>query len=220
MNNIGWIVASDLNGTLTTGSPVLAVARWLSENQPESYPALFELRMLLSYLQVKVGLKEIDTWGEEAMREVLGLVRSPSPQMLDSIMDFVVESELWPKRRREPISLLQTYHQDGAALYIISAAYGPAVDRFARKISPERAVGIGTGIDFLDGGLNLSKDLNSRDRKISNLMAAIGSQPIDIALGDTFADIPLLDQAKKAIAVHPDRRLRSVARARGWQIID
>jgi phosphoserine phosphatase len=165
-------------------------------------------------------LKEIDTWGEEAMSRVLGLVDSPNPQMLDAIMEYVVETELWPKRRVEPISLLQEYLQNGANLYIISAAYQPAVDIFARKISPERSVGIGTGVILSDGCLNLADQLNSRDRKISNLLAAIGSSPIEIALGDTFADIPLLEQAVKAIAVHPDRRLKNTAKERDWQIID
>ena len=88
MTENGWIVASDLNGTLTTGSPVLAVARWLAKNQPDSYPPLFELRTLLSYLQVKAGLKEIDTWGKEAMSKVLGLVQSPSLQTLGAIMEM------------------------------------------------------------------------------------------------------------------------------------
>lgn len=219
MTSEGWVVASDLNGTLTTGSPVLAVARWLSENQPNSYPALFELRTLFSYLQVKAGLKAIDTWGKEAMSEVLGLVHSPSLQMLDDIMAYVVESELWPKRRVEPISLLQEYHQNGANLFIISAAYQPAVDKFARKISLERSVGIGTGVVLFDGSLKLADQFNSRDRKISNLLSAIGSCPIEIALGDTFADIPLMKQALRAIAVHPDRKLKNTAREHGWQII-
>jgi len=220
MTENGWIVASDLNGTLTTGSPVLAVARWLAKNQPDSYPPLFELRTLLSYLQVKAGLKEIDTWGKEAMSKVLGLVQSPSLQTLGAIMEYVVETELWPKRRVEPISLLQEYRHQGANLYIISAAYQPAVDKFARKISPEGSVGIGTEVVLNAGSLALADQLNSRDRKISNLLAVIGPRPIEIALGDTFADIPLLEHAGTAIAVHPDRKLKNAAREHGWRIID
>ena len=82
------LIASDLNGTLTTGSPVLAVYRWLTENQPESPPPLFEYRLIFSYLQVKAGLKKIDTWGKEAMSAVLELVQEPDPVMLDEMMDL------------------------------------------------------------------------------------------------------------------------------------
>ena len=68
------LVASDLNGTLTTGSPILAVARWVKENQPESYPGGFMFGLFVSYLQVKLGIQKIDTWGDINMRRSLELI--------------------------------------------------------------------------------------------------------------------------------------------------
>ncbi len=68
------IVASDLNGTLTTGSPILAVAKWAEIHQSVLRPRLFKYRILFSYLQVKAGLKEIDIWADKTMREVLDLI--------------------------------------------------------------------------------------------------------------------------------------------------
>lgn len=214
------LVASDLNGTLTTGSPVLAVYRWLTENQPGSTPALFQYRLIFSYLQVKVGLKKIDTWGKEAMSAVLSMVQSPDAFVVKAMMDAVVEEELWPKRRELPISLLREWHAGGAEIYIISAAYQPAVENFARKIAPERIYAIGTPVEITPLGLNLAGPFNSREIKMSNLLAAIGSRELAIALGDTFADIPMLEKAQRAIAVHPDRRLKNQAKEQGWQIIE
>ena len=72
------LVASDLNGTLTTESPILAVARWVKKNQPESYPVGFTLSLFVSYMQVKLGLMAIDTWGDINMRRVLKLVLEPN----------------------------------------------------------------------------------------------------------------------------------------------
>jgi phosphoserine phosphatase len=214
------IIASDLNGTLTTGSPVLAVYRWLTENQPESCPPLFKYRLLLSYLLVKVKLKEIDTWGEEAMRSVLGLIRNPDPETLDAVMEFVVDNELWPKRRQIPVDLLQDFHHQGFEVYIISAAYHPAVELFSQKIASDRTYGIGTPVEITPDGLKLADQLNSRARKLETLLEAIGSQKLSIALGDTFADIPMLEIAESAIAVHPDNKLRWTARELGWKIIE
>jgi phosphoserine phosphatase len=213
------IVASDLNGTLTTGSPVLAVYRWLTENQPESCPPLFEYRLLLSYLLVKVRLKMIDIWAEEAMCRVLGLIKDPDQRTLDAVMDYVVDHELWLKRRKVPIELLREFYQQGYDIYILSAAYHPAVEKFAWKISPARTFGIGTPVGMTPNGLTLDGPLNSRTRKIDSLMEAIGTQKLAIALGDTFADIPLLDRAERAIAVHPDPILKKKAEEEGWQII-
>ena len=214
------LVASDLNGTLTTGSPVLAVYRWLIDNQPDSCPPLFKYWLIISYLQVKVGLKKIDTWGKEAMSAVLNLVQNPDLNMLDEIMEFVVENELWPKRRIEPISLLRELHNKGSEVIIISAAYQPAVEKFARKIAQVKTSAIGTPVEITVEGLQLAGPFNSRDRKMHNLLSAIGSRKLDLALGDTFADIPMLEKAENAIAVHPDRKLKNKARERGWQIMD
>jgi phosphoserine phosphatase len=214
------LVASDLNGTLTTGSPVLAVYRWLTDNQPGSTPPLFQYRLMISYLQVKVGLKKIDTWGKEAMNAVLSFIQDPDPIILEAVMDSVVEDELWPKRRERPISLLRELHQQGAKIYIISAAYQPAVENFANRIAPERTFAIGTLVETTPQGFKLAEPLNTREKKMSNLLAAIGSRRLAIALGDTFADIPLLERAERAIAVHPDSKLRIKARKHGWQIIE
>lgn len=213
------IVASDLNGTLTTGSPVLAVARWLAENQPRASLTLFKLKILLTYLQVKLGMREIDIWGEEAMGEVLGLVQSPTSEMLEDIMEYVVEQELWPKRRTAPLSRLNELFRAGATIFILSGAYQPAVEKFAKKMAPERVFGIGTPVAVVEDAIRMIGPLNSRERKLSNLRAVIGSQQLDTALGDTFADIPLLEQANCRIAVHPDRVLLEIAIARGWEVI-
>jgi len=214
------LVASDLNGTLTTGSPILAVAHWVKKNQPESYPAGFAISLFASYVQVKLGLKKIDTWGDVNMRRVLNLISEPNQEILDLIMDSVVEDELWLKRRDKAVKLLQEYHQNGAKIIIISAAYEPAVQKFAAKIGQENTHGIGTPLTLTDSGLVLAKTLTSREIKLDRLRALIGDQRIDVALGDTFADIPLLEEATKAIAVFPDTVLRQKAINRDWEIIE
>jgi len=215
----GSVIASDLNGTLTTGSPVLAVYRWLKANQPGATPPLFVYRLSFSYLLVKAGLLEIDTWGEEAMRDVLGCVRDPDPLLLEDLMEFVVEDELWPKRKDEPISLLRDFHHQGAQIWILSAAYQPVVEKFSQRIAPNRIFAIGTPVEITPDGLQFAGPLNSRDRKITNLLEKIGSRKLSIALGDTFADIPLLDKAEKAIVVDPDRKLKQKASLSGWHQI-
>ena len=214
------IVASDLNGTLTTGSPILAIANWAEKNQPWLRPRLFKYRVLFSYLQVKAGLKELDIWADRTMRKVLDLIQSPDEELVNSIMSYVVESELWPKRRERPISLLKEFHNQGAEIILVSAAFEPAVLEFAKKIGDERITAIGTKIFLTEKGISLAETLTTRDKKLEKVKNIIGSNTIEIALGDTFADIPLLEQARRPIAVFPDRRLRKTAEIRNWQILE
>jgi phosphoserine phosphatase len=214
------IVASDLNGTLTTGSPILAVAKWAETHQSVLRPRLFKYRILFSYLQVKAGLKEIDIWADKTMREVLDLIHFPDQEMIKSIMSYVVESELWPKRRENAISLLREYHEGGAEIILVSAAFEPAVIEFAKRIGNERVTAIGTPVFLTENGLSLAENLTTRDTKLEKVRDIIGSNTLDVALGDTFADIPLLEHSKHPIAVFPDKKLRKTAEIRGWQILD
>ena len=214
------IVASDLNGTLTTGSPILAVAKWAETHQSVLRPRLFKYRILFSYLQVKAGLKEIDIWADKTMRDVLDLIHFPDQEMIKSIMSYVVESELWPKRRVNAISLLREYHKGGAEIILVSAAFEPAVIEFAKRIGDERVTAIGTPVFLTENGLSLAENLTTRDTKLEKVRDIIGSNTLDVALGDTFADIPLLEHSKHPIAVFPDRKLRKTAEIRAWQILD
>jgi len=40
------------------------------------------------------------------------------------------------------------------------------------------------------------------------------------AYGDSIHDLPLLEAVRTPVAVHPDRRLRKIARLRSWEILD
>ena len=73
----------------------------------------------------------------------------------------MVTDELWPKRRIEPVALLKDLHLQGAEIFLISAAYQPAVEKFARMIAPERTYGIGTPVEITSEGLHLAGPLNS-----------------------------------------------------------
>jgi phosphoserine phosphatase len=43
---------------------------------------------------------------------------------------------------------------------------------------------------------------------------------VDYAYGDTFMDIPLLENAVHPVAVYPDKRLEKVTKERGWEILN
>lgn len=214
------IVASDLNGTLTTGSPILALAKWAEINQASLPPKLFKIRILFSYLQVKFGLKDLHVWADNNLRGVLSLIFSPTPEKLTEIMRFIVEDELWPKRRPEAIALLRNFHQQGAEIILVSALFEPAVAIFGEKIVPGGISGVGTPIFIKDGKLLLADELTVGEKKMDLLSSKLGSRNLDYALGDTIADLPMLEASRNPIAVVPDHQLRAHALEQGWKILE
>ncbi|MCJ7716805.1 MAG: hypothetical protein MUO54_09840, partial [Anaerolineales bacterium] len=71
-----------------------------------------------------------------------------------------------------------------------------------------------------DSGIALAEKLTTREMKLEKVKNIIGTKTLDVALGDTFADIPLLEQSLQPIAVFPDRELRKTAEKRNWQIME
>jgi phosphoserine phosphatase len=214
------IVASDLNGTLTNGSPILAVVEWIKAHQPTRYPWMYKYRILFSYLRVRFGSMELDKWADVYMREVLTLIHGADYDLIGLIMYHVVETELWPKRCPKAIALLRDYHRQGAEIIVVSAAYEPAVDLFSKKIGDLRTIGIGTPVFLSETGITLADTLTVGEEKTRRVNEIIGDRPLNVALGDTVSDLPLLEQAQQPIAVFPDNDLRNEALARGWEILE
>ena len=59
--------------------------------------------------------------------------------------------------------------------------------------------------------------------KRRSILQALEGQQIDwensYAYGDSFSDLPVLELVGNPVAVNPEEKLRSVAKARNWEII-
>ena len=58
------IVASDLMGTLTTGSPFLGLVDWVKHNQSKAQANFYMARIMPSYFLAKNGLIDWQAWGQ------------------------------------------------------------------------------------------------------------------------------------------------------------
>ena len=67
--------------------------------------------------------------------------------------------------------------------------------------------------------MRLVDGLVKSERKIQEVLTRLNVDKVDYAYGDTFMDIPLLENAVHPVAVYPDQRLEEVAREKGWEII-
>jgi hypothetical protein len=59
------IVASDLMGALTTGSPFLGLVDWVKHNQSKFRANLYMAAITPSYLLAKNGVIDWQTWGQK-----------------------------------------------------------------------------------------------------------------------------------------------------------
>ena len=111
---------------------------------------------------------------------------------------------------------LAEHKQSGAQVYIASSVFEPLIEPFARRIGVQV---IGTPLEYTSGRARLAGGLVSQDRKIEQVLSRLGVDRVDVAYGDTWMDIPLLEHAAHPVAVYPDAKLKSVAVQRGWEVL-
>lgn len=210
------IVISDMMGTLTTGSPFLGLVDWVEHNQSKWRAKFYYAKIIPAYFLAKNGWIDWQEWGQGLMIESLGYIKNADEETLAQASEWMVERNLWKKRREDTIARLIKHREDGAQVYIASSSVEPFVKPFAKRIGADV---IGTPVKIVDRRVQLAGELVASQNKIEQVLSRLGVQRVDFAYGDTEQDIPLLEHADHPVAVYPDKNLKQVALQRGWEIL-
>jgi phosphoserine phosphatase len=216
-NNTKKVVVSDLEGTLTTGSSWKGLRAFYKKHNRSLTYNLFFLRWFPNFILVKLGLLSRKQTMFRWLLEEIKLFEGTTSEEFDQIAEWVVENEMWPKRREDILLELYQYQQSGAKILVVSGDYQPIVDSFARRMG---AVPIGSKLAF-DGNhlVGLRLPLNGYEQKVESIQAQVGDSDILTAYGDSLSDVPMLEMSQKPVVVNPDSKLKKLALMNGWRII-
>ena len=210
------IIVSDLMGTLTTGSPFLGLVDWVKHNQSKLRANVTMAAITPSYILAKNGWIDWQRWGQKLMVDSLAYIKDADEEKLRHASEWVVEHNLWKQRREDVIARLVKHREDGGQVYIASSVVEPFIEPFARRIGAQVS---GTPVEIRNGRVRMVGELVADEKKVEQILGKLGVKRVDYAYGDTVLDIPLLEHAEHPIAVYPDKKLKSVALERGWEII-
>lgn len=210
------IVVSDMMGTLTTGSPFLGLVDWVKHNQSKWQANLTMASIMPSYLLAKNGIIDWQLWGQKLMIDSLSYIKNADEEKLNQVSEWVVEHDLWKKRREDVIQRLINHREKGAQVYIASSVVEPFIEPFAKRIGAQVS---GTPIEIKNGRIQMVGELVSSEKKIEQILNRLNVKRVDFAYGDTSLDIPLLEHADHPVAVYPDEKLKKVALEKNWEII-
>jgi HAD superfamily hydrolase (TIGR01490 family) len=113
--------------------------------------------------------------------------------------------------------------REGCRIVLLSGSLQLLVDQLRERLEAE--ILIGTGLEVADGKLTGRKiGIFPYGRmKVEALFKRIDPEGIDWAgswaLADRSSDLPVLELVGHPVAVHSDRKLRRLARERGWEIV-
>jgi phosphoserine phosphatase len=220
------IIASDMDGTLSTAETWRGVHAWILANHPSAAADRFIRGQLPRILLVRLGLSGKERFRARWQVDHARLLRGVSADGLAAMGAWVVDQYLWPARRQPAVDLLQAVVAEARAadpateVILATGAYQPIADAFAARIGAD--VALGTPLEVIDGLATgeLATAVQAGGEKAEAIRTRAAGRVVLAAFGDTGADIPLLSLARRAVAVAPDRALRRAAIARSWEILD
>lgn len=142
---------------------------------------------------------------------------------MQRLVGDAMEPVLRPLVYEEPLQLVEHHRARGERVYIVSATLQEIVEHIAADLGFDGAVG--STCEVVDG-VYTGKMLRAvhGSGKAAALRELAAAESIDLAgstaYSDSHSDVPFLEAVGSPVAANPDRKLRRLARERGWPILD
>jgi HAD superfamily hydrolase (TIGR01490 family) len=155
---------------------------------------------------------------EDGMKILAGF----SVEEMQALVGDAMEPVLRPLVYAEPLHLVQHHRDRGERVYIVSATLQEIVEHIAADLGFDGA--IGSTCEIVDGrytGRSLRAAHGEGKARALRDLAVDDGLDLDAstAYSDSYSDVPFLEAVGHPVAVNPDRRLKSIARARAWPTI-
>jgi HAD superfamily phosphoserine phosphatase-like hydrolase len=214
------LVASDLDGTISAGHVWQALREYLIQHGHEAEFKRFNRKFIPEYLLVKLGLRDETAFKEKWLLGMLRLYEGFTEAEFAQVAEWVIDGEVWPNRRQAVIDELTAHQANGRSVIIVTGVFQPILDNLAARLGFQA---MGTGLVFENGRFTgeTSTPFNVGKQKVVNLRQRFGDNvSLFAAYGDTGPDEYMLEMSQSPVAVSPDPKLRKVAEARGWRILE
>jgi HAD superfamily hydrolase (TIGR01490 family) len=209
----------DLDRTVIRRSSVLALApsfrRYglisrLDLARSAFWQALFVLR--------GASAERVRSAAEDGMKILAGFSVDDMRRLVGDAMEPVLRPLVYD----EPLRLVQRHREAGERVYIVSATLQEIVERIADDLGFDGA--IGSTCEIVDGvytGRSVRAAHGEGKAQAVRDLAAVEGLDLQAstAYSDSYSDVPFLEAVGRPVAANPDRKLRRVAGARGWQIV-
>lgn len=116
------------------------------------------------------------------------------------------------------INELQKWKEAGVKILLLSSA----PDYLVKAVAKILGICDGYGSEYLVDSKGILTDLGpllDGSRKAAFIKEKIGSDGVTVGYSDHVCDLPFLESVSHPVVVNPERRLKKIARRRGWKIL-
>ena len=217
-------VACDLDGTITAGSTWNGMRQYLITHGHKRKVRLFDLLNIHRILLYKLGLNDSPDFKENLVARFLRVFKGFTADELREMTEWIADNELVPQCYEAVLDELRGLRAKGYRVLILSGLIEPLPQILAQRLG--LSGGLGTQMALrttATGRTALGKTttpFNVGPRKAAQLAPYALDGFIHTAYGDSSRDIAMLEISRHPVAVNPDVKLREVAVARGWRILE
>lgn len=209
----------DLDRTLVSGSSGASILVEMTRAR------VLRRRQLLreSWVSVRFRLWGLDDAATDAaLARIGGYIKDVPTTRLEAIADATLERVL-PRVYPSVLARVRAHQAAGQPVYLVTASSQDFAEVFARALELDGAVG--TRSEVVDGRYTgrAGGPFVYGEGKVTALEQLASANQLDLAAStaysDSISDLPMLRAVGTPIAVNPDRLLREVAEAEGWEIL-
>jgi len=158
------------------------------------------------------------------MRKVLlQLTRGWSRTQVSEIVEETLESIVEPIIYAEAMDLIDQHRSEGHMVVIVSASPQEIVIPLGEHLGVDAAISSSAEVGPDDRYTGEMAFYAYGPHKAEAIAAFAAQHDIDLsrsyAYSDSFSDVPMLECVGHATAVNPDRALATLAKERGWEIL-
>jgi HAD superfamily hydrolase (TIGR01490 family) len=212
----------DVDNTMMMGASIFHFARGLAARKYFSSSDL--AGFVWQQMKFRVGGREdpesVKASREQALSFVAGRSVAELVSLGEEIYDELMADRIWAGTR----ALAQMHLDAGQRVWLVTATPVELALIIARRLGLTGA--LGTVAESVDGHYTgrLVGEVLHGPAKAHAVRALAVTEGLNLrrctAYSDSVNDVPMLSAVGTAVAVNPDRDLRDIARARGWEIRD
>ncbi|UYN91478.1 MAG: HAD-IB family hydrolase [Anaerolineales bacterium] len=217
----------DVDGTLTTERVWRGVLDYYKAKGKRTW-TLFQYWVyhMPLYLLHSVGLLSQSAFRTPWAAHLMWFLRGDTPEQAEPVWDWVTTEYMQGLWRAQGLDKIMEHKAQGHLVVLVSAGPQPLVERMARELGADMAVGTKPAVHKgrYTGGVDGMVSID--ENKASLARAALADHKIDVdfaaswAYADGSTDVGLLEMAGHPVAFFPDEFLKPIALERGWPVVE